>query len=289
MSCSAPSELAQAQVPMDPKASWITPEEQLKQLVSPLANRVDEISGLIPDCANIVAQYAIDPKLTEWYTGLKRIGRLPKKLPPLPHHIHQILNSKCPGQICDKMKSDGTFYTVGEKCTLMLIPEELENINQFEKVIRFYGKMQYPRNKNPLQFRYFCHRLEYGNIPFGSTHWVLHTDDVLENSREKSYQKQADLVHSLAQETLVDWQIPNLQDTIATIFLKKIATRESLYPRDRDPNGIFHTYTRVREIMSRMSDLHLMVGCFDSTGLHADTPDSDCDYARVGIAALRKF
>ncbi|HSX38378.1 MAG TPA: hypothetical protein VLE95_06070 [Chlamydiales bacterium] len=177
----------------------------------------------------------------------------------------------------------------------MLVPEELGTINEFEAVVKTYGKIQYPENENPLQFRYFWHiapqnraRREHGDVPFEPTHWVLHTDDVLENSQNKSYRNQAALVASLAQETFVDWQVPNLRDTIATIFLKKIATGESLYQAGNDQNGNIYTYTRVKETTN---DWHLAVGGFAPAGLCVSNYYSpDLGYCvSFGVGALRKF
>lgn len=292
MASSASSALVEVRAPLDPKAHWITPDEQLRRLTLPVAEKIDKISGLIPGVADIVASYVPDSKLTSWHTGLMLIERLPKKIPPLPRHIHQILNSPCPKKVCSKMKPDGTFYMIREKCTLMLVPEELETLNKFERVVKIYGEKQYPENENPLQFRFFWNRArqEHGDIPFEPTHWVLHTDDVLETSRDKSYQEQADLVHSLAQETFVDWEVPNLRDTIATTFLKKIATGESVYQEGNDQNGNIDTFTRVKEATH---DRRLAAGHFAPAGLsvsyYFDGSSFDYHHFDVGVAALRRF
>lgn len=283
MSYSVSLELARTQASSS-KANWITPKESLKQLRSPLIKKIDEISKLIPDVAALVAQY--DQRHTEWYTALKLIGRLPKKIPPLPPNIHKILNKPCPKEICNTKKPDGTFYTVGEKCTLMLVPEELGTLNEFEKAVKAYGKTKYPEDQNPLQFQYFWNAAlqEHGNVRFKPTHWVLHTDDVLEKSQNKSYKKQEGLVQSLAKRTSVKWKVPNFHDTITTIFLKKLATGKSLYLKYN--KEIKYTFTHVQETTE---NFHLIVGRFAPDGLVVcDVNVFGSDY--VGIAAaLQEF
>ena len=291
MSFLLPPAQAKAQAPLGPQARWITPEEQLVQLGQLKPSIVKEIVGatsLIKDVSEIVAEYAAESRLTNWYTALKLIGKLPKKIPPLPRQIHKVLNSKCPKIICDKLKSDGTFYTVGEKCTLTLIPEELENINQFERVVKSYGEKQYPENENPLQFRYFwdAAREEHGSVPFGPTHWELQTDGVLEGSRNKVYREQEKLVASLAKETFADWKVPDLPGTIVATFLKKIGTGESLYPAGNDQNGNVSTYTRLQE---KTQNLRLAVGCFYHSGVFVNQPPHLQHMESMGVAAQLKF
>lgn len=273
--------------PPDPKAHWITPNEQLRQLAFPEVERRTEVSRLIPDLTDIVASYVLDPKLTTWCTSLKLIKRLPKKIPPLPRDIHQILNSPCPRKICSKKKPDGTFYTVGEKCTLTLVPEELGTINAFERDVRAYGEKQYPENENPLQFCYFMddYRAVHENVLFGPTYWQLHTDSILERSRDKTYVTQAALVDDLARETLVDWQVPGLRDTIATIFLHKIGTGESLFQIENDQDEEVHTYTRVKETARHY---RLMIGSYAPSGVNVNYCPDIYD-ERIGVAARLKL
>src|SRR5690349_18625006 len=109
------------------KQGWTPPETQLSKLAFPIADKVDQV--LIPVLANLVSEYAVE---TDWYTSLKSIDRLPPLIPPLPVNIRDILQSPCPPAICSKKKPDGDPYTLGEMCTLTLVPEELGTINEFE-------------------------------------------------------------------------------------------------------------------------------------------------------------
>ncbi|OGN56859.1 MAG: hypothetical protein A3D96_07400 [Chlamydiae bacterium RIFCSPHIGHO2_12_FULL_44_59] len=260
----------------EPQKTFDVPEKVMIECLIPSV--LERSNQKIPSLRDLAAEHLLSPPLTTWYKALKVIKKLPDKIPPLPRDIHNILNSQCPEQICSTVKPDGTVYTVGDKCTLMLIPESLQNINQFAGIVRSC-------DINP--FLNFDHsvRLEHANLPFESTHWVLHTNDVLENSQNTTYLQQVQLVHSLAQKTIVDWQVPRLHDTIATIFLKKIATGDSLYPGGNEQNGNRYSYTHVRE---RTNEYRLIVGGFVPNGLqiqeHVTSTDKD-----VGVAVLLKF
>jgi hypothetical protein len=273
-----------AQAPFDPKAHWITPEKQLELLQKPLVEKITAALGLARDVANIVAGYAADPRLTSWHTGLKLIEKLPEKIPPLPGHISQILNNKCPEEICDKKKSDGSFYTLGEKCTLTLVPEELESINKFQRVVKSYGEKQYSKGENPLQFRFFDDSAQvlYWDVAFKPTHWELQTEDVL--ARNKNWETQAAEVDSLAKKTLVGWEVPELQGTLAAIFIKKIATGESIL-NGKEQIGCLPTYTRVKEMTA---EGHVLVGGCDPSGVTVSSHSDYLTYDNFGVVARWK-
>lgn len=269
------------------KASWITPEEQLRRLAYPLTEKVDKLAGLIPDLADIAAQYALDPDLILWYFSLKKIDKLPKKIPPLPSNIHSILNMACPERICSSKKPDGSFYTLGEKCTLTLIPEELGTIKIFENRVKAYGETLYPKEKNPLQFKNFWQDAyeELGNKPFATTHWSLQTDEIIEKSRNQSYQMQERLVGLLSQESHLPWQPPSLHDTIGTIFLKKLATGKTLYQEASVENGYIYNYTGVRETTD---EWRLVAGNFSPQGLNVICRHTFASI-HTGISATLRF
>lgn len=266
------------------KADWITPKEQLKRLATPIFEEVDKIARLIPEMIDIAAEYAMDIRLCSWYIGLERIKKLPDKIPPLPRHIHQIFNAKCPKQICDERKPDGTFYTIGEKCTLTLVPEELGTLNEFEIVVQLYGEKHYPESENPLKFRVFSRSLreKYGNVPFEPTHWELHAHDLIKGSKNKPYSDQIALVTSLSKEVFVDWEVPELHGTVAAVFLKRIATGERLYSAGRDGEPSIYTGVKESAIEGRLN-----VGGNNSRGVAIYA--SDPPFNSFGIAVVRKL
>jgi hypothetical protein len=316
-----------AQASLNPETPWIAPKEQLYQLALPIAeklvdenrNKLAELIFLersiiecaarvilrrsdlsdkesekqIPSLKDLAVEQLLNPNplpshLTTWYKALKRIDKLPEKVPPLPGHILEILNKPCPKKICSTMKSEGTPFTVGEKCTLILIPQELGNPDEFEKVIKSYGDIHYPEYENPLQYQYFWDeaREQHGKTPFGPTCWILHTNDVLEGSRNKSWDQQTAMVNALAKETLVNWQVPeSFAETFLTIALTEIGTGKRLYQMASEQNGYLSTYARSKEMTQ---GYHLVVGGSSPSGVSVD-----CNYdyviGNIGVAARRKF
>lgn len=327
-SLAIPPPRSSAQAPLDPEAHWIAPEEQVYRLALSIAEelvnknrgklgqlpifpnnalersiiecaarvilrRSDISEKRIPSLQDLAVEQLLDPSplpsyLTTWYKALKRIDRLPGKIPPLPPYILEILNKPCPKKICSKMKPDGTLFTSGEKCTLILIPQELENPDEFEKVAKSYGEIHYPENENPLQYRYFwdAARQQHGKTPFGPTCWILHTNDVLEGSRNKSWDQQAAMVDALAKETLVNWQVPeSFYETFLTIALTEIGTGKRLYQIGNEQNGNLSTCARGKQMTQ---GYHLAVGGSAPSGVGVD----GCygfGHEAIGVAARRKF
>jgi hypothetical protein len=227
---------------------------------------------------------SLPPELTTWYKALKLIDKLPKKMPPLPQNSFQILDGNCPKQICDKIKPDGTAYKIKEKCTLLLVPQELEDPDKFEKVVKSYGEKHYPENANPLQYRCFWDeaREQHGKTPFGPTCWILHTNDVLEGSRNKSWAQQAAMVDTLARETFVNWQVPeSFWETFLTITLTEIGTGTRLYPLGNRQNGILSIWARSKQMTQ---DYHLVVGGTAPFGVDV-SEDYGNDDVDLGVSA----
>lgn len=258
-----------------------------------ILRRSDLSEKQIPSLMDLTVERLLEPSplppnLTTWYKALKRIGKLPKIIPPLPRHIDQIFEGKCPKQICNKIKPDGTAYKIKEKCTLILVPQELENPAEFEKVVESYGKKNYPKNENPLQYQYFLNEAheEHGKTPFGPTCWILHTNDILEDSRNKTWDQQAAIVDALARETFVDWQVPEaFWETFLTIALTEIGTGKRLYQICNEQNGTLSTYACCKQ----MTEGHrLAVGGSSPSGVIVT---HICGYANelLGVAARRKF
>jgi len=96
------------------------------------------------------------------------------------------------------------------------------------------------------------------------------------------------LVDDLARETFVDWQVPELRDTVATIFLKKIGSGENLFQIGNEQNGHINTYTHVKETTH---GYHLVVGISAPSGVRVYSYYGDGEYVSefVGVAARRKF
>lgn len=296
---------------------WITPEEQLERFESiAVAKKVSfAVPPLIPDIAKIIAGYAVgecDPLLTNWYTALTRLGVLPKKIPPLPWHIRQILDSKCP--VYDgQNKPDGTPYKIKDTHILYLIPKELGTLRHFqEDILNPYGARAYPEERDPLQFRYYLEKVydkdgessvqdSLFTTPFADTHWVLMTKDVLPGSlrqpwlpglfgssgplKQPSRNDHVELIKELARKAFTAYEMPTLQENLSVIALHKVATKENFYYRINALNNL-RTY-----ICARVQESSL--GCPVVGGV---IPVKMCNYLHylnvpldVGVAALRKF
>lgn len=271
------------QAPLDPKAGWITPQELLKRLLLPIAERVSDpdTTPLFLDLAKLVAEYAIDKWLTNWYTAYDRLQALPKKLPPLSvERIYKIMYSECP-IYSDQVKADGEFYKIKDTHLFSLVSEELGSLNRMEKdVLKPYGKLAYSKEENPLRFEFFLHlaRQKYADVPFSDTHFILITMKELPESTNKAWDQQVALIDALRQKTLVDYEIPTLQQRFTAITTDMVATTgkehyQNIYP-----------VMRVKEIMR---GYHLVVG-FSSSGscVHRD---NNFNSARIGVAAVWKL
>jgi hypothetical protein len=287
---------------------WITPQAQLDRLLKsnaqPIAYPVSQAS-ICPDTynqgtklgiANIISQYAVEalsPKLTNWHTALQRMNALPDKVPALPWNMPQILDGKCPIR-GDEKKPDGTHYKLSHTHLLYLIPPM--SLNELEARVRTYGKQAlnnqgkklYP-DQNPLQFRYFwdAARQEHGDIPSNEYQWILISNDVLPESRNRSYQEQAQKVAALSKKAFVNYEVPSLYAAAAACFLHKVATGESLYQAGNEQNGNIHTCTRVKETTQ---NYRLVIGSPAPSGVSVHC----CSYGydvreNIDVTPLRKF
>ncbi len=126
---------------------------------------------------------AFGPK--EWFF---HFGTYLRNVPRLPANIAEILNSSCP--IWPSKK-------VHETHLLTLIPD---TINNQPFTFKTLGELiQQPKTGPATQFK-DLDLGEYQDNPVSRSYWVLMSRDVLERSRNKSYQTQFDQVDSLAQK-----------------------------------------------------------------------------------------
>lgn len=270
------------------RQNWITPEEQLERLSASVLKAAFSKTSIIFDIRKIVASYLVDqldPSLTNWHTALRRLKALPKKHPPLPWNIHQILDSKCP-VYGDQLKPDRTHYKIKDTHILYLIPGEFATLHHLEEnILKPYGAKTCPKgDTHPFQFASFVHK-EHGDAPFLDTHWVLMTKDILPGSREKTWKDQVAIITTLKKKAFTAYDPPTLQESYAAILLHKVATGQSLFVSDR----YVYTCTRVQEMVF-IKDVryHLSLGGFSYSGIMLNTCFTPtCPL--VGIAAVRRF
>lgn len=312
MASLVPPQLAQPQAPLDPRADWIDPEEQLLRLAMPLAEeRVyasrmrlslpDQLTHRIEEsAARAMIDYSKLPGLNEQFSRqIRSLFDLTTEtlIEPLPLPTKMTdwykacsLLKKLPKNIPTLPRNIHQILD-NKKVPLFLslIPEEFGTLNRFERdILKPYGEAEYPENENPLQFRYFWDtaRQEHADVPFARTHWVAMTEDVLPGSRNKSWNEQVALVDALAKETFVDYEIPTLQQSFAAIATHKVATGKSLYQIGNEENNQVYTYTRVK---NTTQNYHLAVGGSAPSGVGVSNFGYAYGSELIGVAALRKF
>ena len=279
--------LRETQAPTNPRANWMTPEQQLKRLHLPIAVEVQTGSPLFPEIAKIVSLYAgADESLTDWYRALSLLKALPERIPPLPQNIHEIMDSKCP-IYGDQMQADGTFLKVKQTHLLSLVPEEFGTLEKLvTTILKPYAKKNYSSHENPLRFRQFPDRLTYLHAPFLKTHWVLMTKDILPKSKGKSREDQAVLIDDLNRKAGVVYETPALNQCFVATIVHKVATGKSLYQAScRDSNHFLtQTYTWLKD--KGQNGYPLYLGGFAPTGV---ATYSFLDYGNIGVSLLRRF
>ena len=236
-----------------------------KEHISLITQAVSLQSSLISDVAHLVAQYAHDKSLTNWHTALSRLDKLPEQIPPLLLNDQEIRDGIC--------SIPGSFY---------LIPRG--TLNEFEKMVSAYGQKNLAefRGENPLRFRFFLTVAR----PFDKTQskedeWRWMSDDILEGSRDESYEKQAEMVAKFG----ANFEIPSLRDAAVCLLLHKVATGESLLKKKNAKNKGLSTNTHVQEEITHGS--HLAVGGSDPSGVCVNFVYTA--HQKVGVVALRKF
>jgi hypothetical protein len=157
-------------------------------------------------------------------------------------------------------------------------------LNKFEALVSAYGQKHLEAfgGANPLQFRYFWDsaRQDHGDTMFEKDEWRWMSDDILEGSRNRSYEEQAQMVAKLG----ANFEIPSLGDAAKCLFLHKVATGESLLQQGNEQNGGLSTYTRVQETTQGS---RLAIGGSAPSGVDVDYDIYDDE--AIGVVALRKF
>ena len=121
-------------------------------------------------------------------------------------------------------------------------------------------------------------RKAIGNQSPDRSYWVLMTRDVLEGSRNKSYQDQCALVADHANRTGLGYEVPGALEAAVVMLLHHARSGKRLYSNSP------WAYTRCWE-SARGSQL--VVGGFFSGGPHIQDDHFHCN--GVGIAGLRKL
>lgn len=105
-------------------------------------------------------------------------------------------------------------------------------------------------------------------------HWVLLFKDVAEGTRGELYIKQQEIIKNS------NYEVPRLIDTIVSIFMHNLETKEFIY--SADPVNHKFTYTLVQE--KNFFKERIAVGCFCSKGLLISRQTHNGKYDAMGIA-----
>jgi len=159
-----------------------------------------------PDLGNI-KQPAISFGTSSWKQYFGDVG----VEPPLPHNIHEILESPCPFFVGKKVK---------DTHLLTLVPQTVEGkaltLDYLSKLI------QNPKSGYKTRYSYYSHyvKWELGSSHAPLSHWVLMTKDVILESRNKTYNQQKELVATTAKKANVSYRLPTALEAVTSILME---------------------------------------------------------------------
>ena len=163
------------------------------------------------------------------------------------------------------------------KYMLTFIPETINGetltLTCIDKFIKKYNNTDESNYRYPLS-NYF---ISDETVSKFKAHWVMLSKDVLDGTRNKTFEIQKKLVEEK------EFEIPNLIDTVVSLLMHKMKTGEFIYPDDS--NGHQYTVTRVQEKNNR--GYRIIVGGFSALGLRVDY-HGDYDSGNFGAACARK-
>jgi len=212
----------------------------------------------------------------KWETYFGEIG----EEPPLPSNIHQILAAPCPFWPNKKVE---------ETHMLVLIPKtvngQLLTLNTLAELV----KSPKQGNATKLWILDSVAGSGYENPSITNSYWVLMTRDILEGTRNKSYDDQMQIVCTFRQKIGVDYQVPKLLEAAVCIFMEYVSKGTRIYSDNP------FTITRCQEEKfedtkyQQPVNTHAIIGNFGAdhglaVGFHPVGPN-----AWHGLACLRKL
>lgn len=168
--------------------------------------------------------------------------------PPLPADIDKILNSECP------------FWKgkrIEETHLLVLIPATIDGkpfcLDLLSELI------QEPKTGHATKYNFYLGKAkaEHGQKAPSKSYWALMTGDVLEGTRQKSYQDQCAVLNKQRKER--PYEPPGLLEAATAILMEHVKTGQRLFTREP------LTYTRCREQVEGWQTA--VVGGFGASGL----------------------
>ncbi len=203
----------------------------------------------------------------KWEEHFGEVGAAPS----LPKEIRQVLESPCPFWPGKKVKETHMLTLIpqtvnGKKLTLNSLSELIQNPKAGHKT-------KYSDYNGIV-------KKELGSQGVQKSHWALMTQDVIPESRNKSYKEQKRLLHSYAQKSHTSYALPTALEAAVSILMEYVANGKRLYSDDP------YTYTRCLEKVHN-NQWPAAIGGFAAGGLAVSYDLWDFDSS--GVGALRKF
>lgn len=202
----------------------------------------------------------------QWETYFGDIG----KVASLPKYIHRILKSPCP------------FWpekTIEDTHMLVFIPA---TINEKPFTLKTWlNIIKSPKKGRAIQLQnsYIWDVIlqEYKGTAILKPHWILITKNLLPKSKNKNCVDQQTLIKKIAKETGVEYQFPNLLETVICIGIDYITSQECLF--NNDPGAS----TRCKECLF---GYHMLISKASKTSIPIN---NGYPYSNCGVLAVREI
>ncbi|NGX38695.1 MAG: hypothetical protein KR126chlam1_00005 [Chlamydiae bacterium] len=241
-------------------------QERLKEKIRVIDAQKIEQTAKLPERA--LPEIAFGKASWEQYFG--DVG----EEPPLPDNIEEILKSPCP--FWEGKKVEDTHLLVLIPKTVDRIPLSLDLLEGLiTRPLEGGHRTQYGHYDKDVE-------KELGNEEVVSpSYWVLITNDVLPDSRNKSYKDQGALIDSHKKRIGISYEIPQTLEAAVSISMHHVRSGEKLYKSNP------HTLVRCRELV-RIDKYPVAIGSFDENGI-VFVPTNRKPAGNLGVAAVRKF
>ena len=177
---------------------------------------------------------------------------------------------------------ESTFQSLRKNHMLVYIPTKVNGLPLTLTSLGELVKKHFPRSTTGYDYIAPAVFAELGNQAVEKSCWAFMTNDVLPDSRNKSYAEQQALVVDFSRRAKATYEIPKALEAAVCIFSQYVSSKPEA--RVRLFSDSPWTFTRCKESVQRYQ---VVVGGFAPAGLNVR---SDC-YGNdtIGVAGLRKF
>lgn len=246
-------------------AEWsIDPKYLSLSLRSSFKDAAAHRLGQINDLVNIIIEYLkttlfiFDDK--DWNSLLGKVNKAPK----LPHGIERILQRNCP-------------FFPGKKIwqthMLVYLPSHVNNkelsLNHLESLFSISSNKKYNVKFNRFDEEI---KIEIGDLPNKESQWVLMTEDVLPETRNKTCDERLEYIKKFK-----EWKISSTLSSSVCIFAKFVKCGVRLYCENPPAQPTF------LQCQDEINELPINIGGFSKFGLNITNyfyfPISSCGIA----------